>query len=196
MRSSLGIRVISLMFVVLVALAGAGCVSLPRLGMGAAPQPAPKAVIAPTRLSASERAFAIKAVTQGMYEVEVSQLAAERALHSGVRSYAMAMASQHKQVNDELVSLLSVKGVAPPKGLAADTRAKLHRLASLPASTAFDHGYVRVVGIEDHQAKIALFERAKTSTRDRDLLAWIDRTLVMLRGHLAAAQNLAGALAG
>lgn len=196
MRSSLGIRAISLMFGVLVALAGAGCVSPPRLGMGAAPQPAPQVAIAPTRLSASERAFAIKAVTQGMYEVEVSRLAAERALHSGVRSYAMAMANQHKQVNDELVSLLSVKGVAPPRGLAADTRAKLHRLASLPASTAFDHGYVRVVGIEDHQAKIALFERAKTRTRDRDLLAWIDRTLVMLRGHLAAAQNLAGALAG
>lgn len=199
MRSSLGIRATSLVFVVLAAMAGAGCVSMPRsgmgAGMGAAPQPAPRA-IAPTRLSASERAFAIKAVAQGMYEVEVSRLASERALHSGVRSYALAMANQHKQVNDELVSLLSVKGVAPPKGLAADTRAKLHRLASLPASTAFDHGYVRVVGIEDHQAKIALFEREKARTRDRDLLAWIDRTLVMLRGHLAAAQGLAGALAG
>jgi putative membrane protein len=173
-----------------------GCETLPgmRTGMGASP--ASRAVVAPTRLSAAEREFAIKAATQGFYEVEVSRLAAERAVNSGVRAYAQMMVNHHTQANNELIALMSVKGVAPPKGLAADKKTKLHRLASLPPSAAFDSGYVRVVGIEDHRTNIAVFERAKRETRDRDLLAWIDRTLFTLRNHLAAAQSLAGTLEG
>ena len=173
-----------------------GCATLPgmRTGMGAGP--ASRAVVAPTRLSAAEREFAIKAATQGFYEVEVSRLAAERAVNSGVRAYAQMMVNHHTQANNELVALMSAKGVAPPKGLAADKKTKLHRLASLPPSAAFDSGYVRVVGIEDHRTNIAVFERAKRETRDRDLLAWIDRTLFTLRNHLAAAQSLAGTLEG
>jgi len=172
------------------------CATLPgmRIGMGAGA--ATTAVVAPTRLSAAEREFAIKAAAQGFYEIEVSRLAAERAVNSGVRSYAQMMVNHHTQANDELVALMSAKGVAPPKGLAADKKTKLHKLAALPPSAAFDHGYVRVVGIEDHRTNIAVFERAKRETRDRDLLAWIDRTLFTLRNHLAAAQSLAGTLAG
>lgn len=179
-----------------VAALAAGCASLPgmRTGMGAGPTT--MAVVAPTRLSAAEREFAIKAATQGFYEVEVSRLAAERAVNSGVRSYAQLMVNHHTQANNELVALMSAKGVAPPKGLAADKKTKLHKLASLPPSAAFDHGYVRVVGIEDHRTNILVFERAKRETRDRDLLAWIDRTLFTLRNHLAAAQSLASTLAG
>ncbi|NPC55488.1 DUF4142 domain-containing protein [Caenimonas soli] len=180
----------------LAAVLGAGCAGYPgmRTGMGAGPG-AP-AVVASTRLSAAEREFAIKAATQGFYEVEVSKLAAERAVNSGVRAYAQMMVNHHIQANNELVALMSAKGVAPPKGLAADKKTKLHRLASLPPSAAFDSGYVRVVGIEDHRTNIAVFERAKRETKDRDLLAWIDRTLFTLRNHLAAAQSLAGTLEG
>ena len=98
--------------------------------------------------------------------------------------------------NKELVALMSAKGVAPPKGLAADKKDKLNRLASLPPSAAFDNGYVRVVGIEDHRTNIAIFERARRETKDRDLLAWIDRTLFALRSHLSAAQSLVGTLDG
>lgn len=171
-----------------------GCASLPGLNMGMGAGPA--VVVAATRLNAAEREFAIKAVTQGFYEIEVSRLAATRAVNSGVRSYAQMMVDDHTRTNDELISLLSVKGVAPPKGLAADKKTKLHKLASLPPSAAFDHGYVRVVGIEDHRTNIAVLERAKRQSKDRDLLAWIDRTLFIVRNHLAAAQSLAGTLEG
>lgn len=179
--------------VLAVGVLASGCAGLPgmNMGMGAGP-----AVVAPTRLNAAERDFAIKAAARGFYEVEVSKLAADRAVDSGVRSYALMMVRHHTQLNEELVSLMSAKGVAPPKGLAADKRAKLHRLAALPPSAAFDHGYVRVVGIEDHRTNIALLERAKRQAKDRDLLAWIDRTLFTVRSHLAAAQSLAGTLEG
>ena len=147
-------------------------------------------------MSAAERDFAIRVATQGFYEVEVSRLATERAVNLDVRAYAQMMVKHHTQANNELVALMSAKGVAPPKGLAADKKEKLYRLASLPPSAAFDNGYVRVVGIEDHRTNIAIFERARRETKDRDLLAWIDRTLLAMRSHLAAAQSLVGTLDG
>jgi putative membrane protein len=168
------------------------------MGMGpGAPVPAsvPVATVAPT-FTAVERDFVTQTAAKGMYEVEVSKLAAERGTHEGVRAYARMMVDHHTRANNELIALMSARGVAPPQGLAADRATKLHRLASLPRSAAFDQGYVRVVGVEDHQTSIAQFERARRLATDRELRAWIDRTLSTLRAHLSAAQTLAGTLEG
>ena len=133
---------------------------------------------------------------RNVYEIEVSRLAAERALSPAVRDYAQRLVHQQTQMNDELVALMSAHGVAPPKGLPADKATKLHRLAALPRSDAFDNGYIRVVGIEDHRAAIASFEKARREVRDRDLRAWIDRSLTILRTHLTNAQGVLSTLAG
>ncbi len=163
------------------------------MGNGATPGPSPSAAAALTQF---ERDFVTQAAAKGMYEVEVSKLAAERAIKEGVRAYARMMVNHHTRANSELVSLMSARGVAPPKGLAADRATKLHRLASLPRSDAFDHGYVRVVGIEDHRTNIAAYERALRQVNDRALKAWIEKALSTMRAHLTAAQNLSGALTG
>jgi putative membrane protein len=196
MSNNFAARAVLLSSLGLAAVIGAGCgtsVDL-RSGMGAGPDPSYASATAP--LSAAERDFAIRVATQGFYEVEVSRLATERAVNLDVRAYAQMMFKHSTQANNELVALLSAKGVAPPKGLAADKKDKLYRLASLPPSAAFDNGYVRVVGIEDHRTNIAIFERARRETKDRDLLAWIDRSLLAMRSHLVAAQSLAGTLDG
>jgi putative membrane protein len=80
--------------------------------------------------------------------------------------------------------------------LPADRTTKLHKLAALPRSDAFDNGYIRVVGIEDRRKTIAMFERARTRVKDRDLRAWIDRSLTVMRVHLTQAQAVASSLAG
>ena len=180
----------------LAAAVGAGCgtsVDL-RTGMGASSDTSYMSATAP--LSVAERDFATRVATQGFYEVEVSRLATERAVNLDVRAYAQMMVKHHTQANNELVALMSAKGVSPPKAMAADKKEKLYRLASLPPSAAFDNGYVRVVGIEDHRTSIAIFERARRESKDRDLLAWIDRALLAMRSHLATAQSLVSTLDG
>lgn len=186
-------RALSACLIALTVLAS-GCSTLPdaRMGMGSArAQPA-----VPARLTPAERDFATRAAAKGMYEVEVSRLAADRAINPDVRSYAQKMVGHHTRANNELVALMSARGVAPPKGLAADRATKLHRLAGLPPSAAFDHGYVRVVGVEEHRANIAAFERARRDIKDRELKAWVERMLAVMRGHLATAENLSATLAG
>lgn len=175
-------------------LLAAGCSTLHPPGMGMGPPAKP--VVDAVGLTAAERQFMTGAAAKGMYEIEVSRLAAQRAINPSVRAYAQTMVSHRARAHRELAALMSARGIAPPKGLAADKATKLHRLASLPPSAAFDHGYVRVVGVEDHVATIAQFERARREVKDRELQAWIDRNLATLRSHLSAARNLSATLAG
>jgi putative membrane protein len=163
--------------------------------------PAPEMAIVAVRPGASplnlaEKAFVVKAINKTLYELEVSKIAAVRASDARVRAYAEGMVARQSQFTDGLVKLMAAKGVAPPKALPADKATKLHKLASLPPSVAFDQGYVRVIGIEDHQSNITLLEQGRRIAADRDLLAFIDRSLPTLRRQLSVAQELAGSISG
>jgi putative membrane protein len=173
-----------------VALMAAGCAPM------APPAPSPDSVAIAPRVSDAERAFMTRAAAGGLYEMEVSRLAAERATSPRVRAYARMVAQRDAWSIDELSALMRAKGVQPPAALAADKATKLQRLAALKPSANFDLGYVRVVGVEDQSANIALFEQARAQARDRDLRAWIDRMLPLLRSQLAIARDLNGSIAG
>ena len=164
----------------------------PDMRMGAPPSH----VAATTPFTSVERDFVTRVATKGVYEVEVSKLALEKASSPAVRDFAQTMVVHHTQLNNELVDLMSAHGVPPPRGLPADRATKLHRLASLPKSDAFDSGYMRVVGIEDHRTEIAMFESARRTVRDRELRSYIERSLTIMRTHLTMAQNVAAGLAG
>lgn len=173
-----------------VAMAVAGCASV-------APAPPPPPLVAPNSpLSLAEKAFVARAINKTLYELEVSKLAAQRASDARVRAYAEGMVGRQTQFTEELVRLMSAKGVPPPRGLPADKAGKLHKLASLPPSPAFDNGYVRVIGIEDHQSNITMLEQGRRIATDRDLRAFIDRHLPVLKRQLGVAQDLAGSLQG
>jgi putative membrane protein len=165
----------------------------PDMGMGAGPA---HVAVAVTPFTAVERDFVTKIATRTVYEIEVSKLAADRALSPAVRDFATRLAQDDTLMNDDLVVLMSEHGVAPPRGLAPDRATKLHKLAALARSDAFDNGYIRVVGIEDRRKTIAMFERARTRVKDRDLRAWMERALTVMRVHLAKAQAVASSLAG
>jgi putative membrane protein len=148
---------------------------------------------APPRFTTAERLFASAAAANSLYEVEASRLALARAANPQVKAYAQMVVDQLTQSNHELAALMRAKGMSPPRGLAADKLTKLHRLTELSEAN-FDKGYVRSVGIDDHQADVARFERASREASDHELKAWIGKVLPTLRGHLEAAQKTAAAL--
>ena len=179
-------------FAALALMAACAPLTQPDMRMGASPA----VVVAPASpFTAAERKFVTQVASRTVYDIEVSKLAADRAVSPAVRDLARRIAQDDTLMNDELVVLMAAHGVAPPKGMTNEKATKLHRLASLPRSDAFDNGYIRVVGIEDRRKAIAMFERARRDVRDRDLRAWIDRSLTIMRVHLATAQGVAASLA-
>lgn len=137
--------------------------------------------------------FITAATGNGRYEVHASRLAMYRAASPQVRSYAQMLVDHHTRANNELMDLVRARGMRLPGVLPRDKRAKLDRLASASGGE-FDRMYIRIVGIEDHQTDIALFERASRELRDPELRAWAGKTLPALRSHLEAAQSLGSAM--
>lgn len=187
----------------LLAAALAGCASQ-RTSMGAGPavvaQPAP--VVATTtvipaapRLAAADLQFIAVAAGSGMYEVEAARLALTRAANPQVRAFAQMLADHHAAGNNELMALVSSKGQRVAPGLPPALQQKVNTLSGL-SGDAFDREFIRTTGVQDHLAAVAAFEQGRRSVADRDLAAFIDKTLPVLRSHLQEAQNLAGRMAG
>lgn len=162
---------------------------------GASVPPAGSTSMAPTgggALTPAEETFVVKAASGGLYEVEVSQMAADKATAEPVKKFASMLVDHHSAANAELKALAESRKVKLPDEVPGDKQAKIDKLQKA-SDAEFDKQYVQTVGIEDHKTDIALFEKAGKDAKDPELKAWIDKTLPTLREHLAAAQKLPGA---
>jgi putative membrane protein len=141
------------------------------------------------KVARGDRKFIVNAAESGLFEVQVSQLAASKATDPNVKSFASMLVDHHTAANNELTQLANMKGVelpaAPPRGLRKDVE-KIGK----KTGSEFDRDYVREVGIKAHEKDIKMFEKASKDLKDPQLKAFADKTLPKLREHLAAAQKL------
>jgi putative membrane protein len=142
------------------------------------------------QLSRGDRRFIEDAAGDGMYEVQAGQLAASKAQSPDVKAFANKMVGDHEQANNELVQLANAKKVELP---AAPPRGKRHETEKLGKKSGADFDKMFVAAsIKDHEKDIKKFEKASGKVKDPQLKAWIDKTLPVLREHLAMAQKLKG----
>src|SRR4030095_16400186 len=92
-----------------------GATAQPARGpMGAA---SPAASGAATPLSSADRAFVKKAAMGGMVEVQLGNLAQQKAASDGVRQFGTRMVQDHTKANDELKQLAASKNLQVPAAL-------------------------------------------------------------------------------
>ena len=144
---------------------------------------------APQALDAGDRKFVTEAAAGGMFEVQVSKLAADKATDPAVKTFAAMLMTDHNNANDELKAFASAHDVSLPTSLPKDMQAQIDKLQKATGQD-FDKQYAQIVGIKDHRQDIARFERASSEAKNPELKAWVDKTLPTLKEHLAAAQKL------
>lgn len=149
------------------------------------------------QVSRGDRKFIEAAAGSGMFEVQVSQLAATKATDPQVKSYASMLVDHHTAANNALVKIANARGVELPAAPKRSLRKDIEKLGKKNGD-AFDREYVREVGIEAHEKDIKLFQKAGKDVKDPELKAFIDQTLPKLQEHLAQARKLpqAGKKAG
>ena len=170
-------------------------------GQGAAttkPKPKPAATKSADAQSGKaatpDVAFAKEAALGGMAEVELGNLAKERASNSDVKQFGDRMATDHSKANDELKQWAQQKNITLPTTLDAKHKATRDRLAKL-SGDAFDRAYMSDM-VMDHQHDVAAFKRESTSGKDADLKAWAGKTLPTLQDHLKMAKDTATKVGG
>ncbi len=143
-------------------------------------------------LSAADKKFVMEAARGGMAEVELGQLAAQKASSSEVKSFGQMMVDDHTKANDELKSLASGKGITVPTDLDAKSKAQKARLEKL-SGEEFDRAYMRDME-RDHRKDVAEFKRESASGKDQELKDWAGKTLPTLEKHLQHAEQTASAV--
>jgi putative membrane protein len=144
---------------------------------------------AKSKIARGDRKFIEDAANSGMFEVQVAQLAAAKANDANVKSFASMLVDQHTAANNELVKIANAKGVELPAAPKHSLRREIDKLGK-KTGDEFDRAFVREVGIKAHQKDIKKFQKAGKDVKDADLKAFIDKTLPVLREHLAAAEKL------
>jgi putative membrane protein len=142
-----------------------------------------------SNLSDEDKGFVTNAGMSGLAEVQMGNLALQKAQSAEVKAYAQRMVTDHAKGNEELSQLATVKGLALPAELDAEHKAGMDHLNSL-SGAEFDKAYMQHM-IPDHEKAVAEFDKASTSATDADIKAWAGKTLPTLQEHLAAAKEIA-----
>jgi putative membrane protein len=138
-----------------------------------------------TKLPATDAKFLQKAAEDGMAEVELGNLATQKAMREEVKQFAARMVEDHGKANEELKAVASAHGVALPAGPAKKHQKEKARLEKLVGGD-FDRAYMKLM-VNEHKKDVDEFREHARSRRDNDARAFAAKTLPILQSHLDAA---------
>jgi len=140
-------------------------------------------------VTVADTTFLKKAASGGIAEVELGQLAVERASNPDVKQFAQRMVSDHTKANSQLKQVAAEEHIRLPQALTAKDKAIKDALARLSGDD-FDRAYMKDM-VQDHRQDVAEFERESKSTQDPAVKGFAMQTLPTLRDHLKEAQRIA-----
>ena len=131
--------------------------------------------------------FVLDAAKGGRAEVELGQLASQRAQNDEVKKFAQRMVDDHTKAGDELKSIAERKGIKLPDDVEAKDKALMQRLEKLNGA-AFDRAYMNAM-VNDHVKDVSEFKREANSGRDPQVKSFASSTLPTLEEHLQQAKQ-------
>jgi putative membrane protein len=138
--------------------------------------------------SGAPKTFVAEAAQGGLAEVELGELAQQKASSAAVKSFAGQMVADHGKANAELAQLAKQEDVEMPKQLDAKHQALRDRLAKL-SGAEFDRAYMKEM-VHDHEKDVAEFSQAAKSATDPQVKEFASKTLPTLEGHLRMAKEV------
>jgi putative membrane protein len=155
----------------------------------ASPAPQGSSAQASSNLSAADQEFIKKAAEGGLAEVELGQLAMQKASSREVKSFGQRMVEDHGKASDELKKIAASKGFDLPKKPDAKNKATKDRLGKL-SGQQFDSAYMTEM-LKDHKDDIAEFRGERKTARDSDVRNFAVKTLPTLESQLKQAEKIA-----
>lgn len=145
----------------------------------------------------ADQKFATEAAQGGMAEVQMGQLAKDKASSDAVKQFGQRMIDDHTKANDQFKSIASQEGITLPADIGPKHQAAYDRLSKL-SGTAFDQAYMKHM-VMDHKEDVADFKKEAASGHNAAIKKFASDTLPTLQSHLQMAQDTAskaGASAG
>ncbi|CAN5810453.1 hypothetical protein BH20VER1_BH20VER1_02290 [soil metagenome] len=134
-----------------------------------------------TEMSSADRSFMMKAAQDGMKEVHMGQMAAEKGQSDEVKKLGRRIAEDHTKANNQLMAIVAKRGVK------LDTRHKMQKMSKRDMEN-FDQAWLTMM-VNDHQQDIAAYQRQAQQGTDPELKKFAKSTLPVLQKHLKMVQQ-------
>jgi putative membrane protein len=158
-------------------------------GTATPPDAKPATASSNANVPRADRSFITKAAQGGLAEVQLGQLAAQKATDPQVKQFAQRMVEDHSKANDKLKQVASSKNVTLPGDLPSDAKREEDKLNKL-SGAQFDKEYMNHM-LSDHKKDVNLFRSESKSAKDPDVKQFASETLPTLEQHLQMAQSIA-----
>jgi putative membrane protein len=147
-------------------------------------------------LGEPDTSFVPEAIQDGMAEVKLGQLAAEKAASPEVKQFGQKMVEDHSAANKKLMALAEkhqiqkagTKGT-PPLEPTPEAQAIERKLAQTSGKD-FDRAYMRQM-VTDHEKAVAAFKAEAKEGKSAEVKGLAEELLPKLEDHLRMARALA-----
>lgn len=140
------------------------------------------------KASRKDRNFIEDALKGNMAEIQMGQLAAQRAQNQMVRDYANMMVNDHGPAREQLQEMARRHGVTPPTELDFMHR-RLDKKLRKTEGAEFDEEYIKSQ-VKDHKKMVRLLEDQIEDGENAELKRFASELLPKVREHLVMAQRL------
>jgi putative membrane protein len=138
----------------------------------------------------ADQNFVTVAAASGMAEVQLGQLAQQRATNPEVQKFGQHMVTDHTKANQQLMQIAKTQGYALPQQLDAKHQQAMQTLSRLSGAN-FDKQFMQQM-VKDHEEAVALFQKESKDGQDANLRQFAGQTLPTLQKHLEMARTIAG----
>src|SRR5687767_3460523 len=147
---------------------------------------------AASTVSEEDSKFAVEAASGGMMEVQLGELAQQKASSQQVKDFGAMMVRDHSKANEELKSIALNKNITLPPAPGEDHMDHIKNLSE-KSGKEFDKDYMKMM-VKDHEDDIDKFEKCSKDAKDAELKAFAEKALPTLREHHNAAKKINDAI--
>lgn len=137
-------------------------------------------------LNPDDRSFLERAAVGGKAEVELGQLAQEKAQNDQVKQFAQRMVTDHSQANNDLVSMGDKMQLTLPTELDKESQDLKNKLSKLNGAK-FDKEYMQAM-VDDHQKDLEDFQKEANNAINSDVKDFAAKNTTVIQQHLELAK--------
>jgi putative membrane protein len=135
-----------------------------------------------------DKSFAKRATVNGMIDVEMGKLAAEKGSSSEVKQFGQKMADERAKSNDQLKEIASRESIAIPDALTAKQRSHIDKLSKL-SGEEFDQAYLKDQ-VKSQGNDVREYQMEAEDGSDAGVKNFAAQTLPSLQENLKTAKDL------
>lgn len=144
------------------------------------------------KISRGDRRFIQNAMQHGMAEVEMANMAANKASSDQVKKFAQQMVTDHGKVNDELKKIAAENNVTITADLDRSDDRRLKDL-NKASGAEFDRKFMTEM-VKNHERDLKDFQKAARDAKDPQLKSFAEKTAKSIEEHLQSSRPIASAV--